>query len=127
MNNLKNQINNQIQNQMKQNPITKFIVIGVLSLVGIIVFLFINPFAWNDSSERTVVQQSTGNQFVQYKSGVYYAGFFARTTQWPNQISVSYQDTIPNMELNDGTIEIGKVIMLFALIHALKSSLCMSI
>jgi hypothetical protein len=93
------------------NP--KFLVIGALSLIAIVIFTFINPFAWNDSSERTVVQQASGTQFVQYKSGVYYAGFFARTTQWPNQISVSYQDTIPNMDINDGTIEISKVIIRF--------------
>ena len=105
--------NNQNQNQMNQKFSTKWILIGVVSIIAIIVAIFINPFAWNDSSEGTVVQQSTGNQFVQYKSGVYYAGFFAKTTQWPNQISVSYQDTIPNMELNDGTIEIGKVIIRF--------------
>jgi len=110
---MNNYFNNQTQKQMKQNPMLKWIVTGVVAIVGLIVFTFINPFAWNDSSERTVVQQMSGNQFVQYKSGVYYAGFFAKTTQWPNQISVSYQDTIPNMELNDGTIEIGKVIIRF--------------
>lgn len=104
---------NQKQKQMKQNPMLKWIVTGVVAVIGLIVFSFINPFAWNDSSERTVVQQMSGNQFVQYKSGVYYAGFFAKTTQWPNQISVSYQDTVPNMELNDGTIEIGKVTIRF--------------
>lgn len=87
----------------------KAIIIGVLSLIGIIVFTFINPFAWNDASERSVVQQADGSQFVRYNSGVYYAGFFAKITTWPNQISVSYQDSVANMELNDGTIEIGKV------------------
>ena len=113
MNMYNNYNQNQNQNQMTQKFPMKWIVIGALSILAIIIAIFINPFAWNDSSERTVVQQSTGNQFVQYKSGVYYAGFFARTTQWPNQISVSYQDSIPNMELNDGTIEIGKVIIRF--------------
>lgn len=87
----------------------KAIIIGVLSLIGLIVFTFINPFAWNDASERSVVQQADGSQFVRYNSGVYYAGFFAKITTWPNQISVSYQDSVANMELNDGTIEIGKV------------------
>lgn len=87
----------------------KQFIIGGLALLALIVFSFINPFAWNDASERTVVQQADGSQFVQYNSGVYYAGFFAKLTTWPNQISVSYQDSIANMELNDGTIEIGKV------------------
>lgn len=92
---------------------TKYVAIGVMALISIIIFLFINPFSWNDASERTVVQQMGGNQFVQYESGAYYAGFFAKTTVWPNQISVSYQDSIPNMEINDGTIEIGKVTIRF--------------
>lgn len=96
-----------------ENLKMKYVFIGIASFIGIIVFLFINPFAWNDASERTVVQQMGGNQFVQYSSGAYYAGFFAKTTTWPNQISVSYQDSIPNMELNDGTIEIGKVTIRF--------------
>lgn len=96
-----------------KNINSKYLVIGGLSLIAIVIFTFINPFAWNDSSERTVVQQASGKQFVQYKSGVYYAGFFAKTTQWPNQISVSYQDSVPNMEITDGTIEIGKVTIRF--------------
>jgi hypothetical protein len=91
----------------------KSIIIGLIALVGLIVFTFINPFSWNDASERTVVQQANGAQFVQYNSGVYYAGFFAKKTSWPNQISVSYQDSIANMELNDGTIEIGRVSIRF--------------
>jgi hypothetical protein len=55
----------------------------------------------------------SGEQFVQFSPGMYYAGFFAKTREWPNQISVSYQDTIKrsvnDYELNDGGIEIGKV------------------
>jgi hypothetical protein len=51
----------------------------------------------------------SGNQFVEFKSGVYYAGFFAKTTVWPNQITVSYLDTIPNLELVDNSIEIGNI------------------
>lgn len=31
--------------------------------MGLIVFTFINPFSWNDASERTVVQQANGAQF----------------------------------------------------------------
>lgn len=97
----------------EQPSMKKWIIIGVLSIVTLITAIFINPFAWNDASERTVVQQMDGNQFVQFKSGIYYAGFFAKTTQWPNQISVSYQDSIANMSILDGTIEIGKVTIRF--------------
>lgn len=96
---------------------TKLIVTGVIALIAIIVLGFINPFAWNDAGHRTVIERASGHQFVQYTPGVYYAGFFAKTTEWPNQISVSYQDTmrhtVDDYEVNDGSIEIGKVMVRF--------------
>lgn len=96
---------------------TKFIVIGIIALVGIIILGFINPFAWNDAGHRTVVERASGEQFVQYTPGVYYAGFFAKVTEWPNQISVSYQDTmkhtVDDYSVTDGSIEIGKVMVRF--------------
>ncbi len=67
-----------------------------------------NPLSYNDAGERTVVEQFDGKQFVQYSPGVYYAGFFAKERPWPNQISVSYQADAPDLDLKDGTIEIGK-------------------
>jgi hypothetical protein len=92
---------------------TKLIITGVVAFIGIIVFTFINPFAWNDAGHRTVVERMDGNQFVQFSPGMFYAGFFSRQTEWPNQISVSYQDTLKlsvnDYELSDGGIEIGKV------------------
>lgn len=87
----------------------RLIVLGVVALIGIFIVSFINPFSWNDAGNRTVVEQMDGSQFVQFSPGIYYAGFFAKTTEWPNQISVSYQDSLPNLELSDGTIEIAKV------------------
>jgi hypothetical protein len=86
---------------------------GGLAIVALILFLTINPFAYNDAGERTVIEQMDGKQFVQYSPGVYYAGFFAKEKQWPNQISVSYQADAPDMEVKDGTIEIGKVTVRF--------------
>ena len=100
--------NNNYDNSNQKAP-TKWIFIGVTSLIAIIVFLFINPFSWNDGGERTVVQQMSGKQFVQFESGVYYAGFFAKTTPWPNQISVSYQKNEASLDLEDNGIEIGKI------------------
>lgn len=82
-------------------------------VLALILVLFFNPLSYNDAGERTVVEQMDGRQFVQYTPGVYYSGFFAKESPWPNQISVSYQDTIPNLELHDGTIEIGKVTIRF--------------
>lgn len=92
---------------------TKLIITGVIALLGIIVFAFANPFAWNDAGHRTVVERMSGEQIVQFAPGMYYAGLFSKTTEWPNQISVSYQDTtklaVGDYQLNDGGIEIGKV------------------
>lgn len=80
-------------------------------LVAIIIAGFINPFSWNDATERTVVTQISGKQFVEFKPGVFYAGFFAKETPYPNQISVSHMDSLfdGNYSLNDNTIEIGVI------------------
>lgn len=86
----------------------KSIIKIVLGATAFLTILFFNPFSYNDAGERTVVEQFDGKQFVQYSPGVYYAGFFAKERSWPNQISVSYQADAPDLELKDGTIEIGK-------------------
>ena len=88
----------------------KRVIIGGVSLVVLlIVFAFINPFSYNDATERTVVTQTSGKQFVQFKAGVFYSGFFSREQAWPNQISVSYTDTAfdGSLSIHDNTIEIG--------------------
>ena len=89
---------------MQKSTIIK-IALGVITFI---VLMFINPFSYNDAGERTVVEQFDGKQFVQYAPGVYYSGFFAKERSWPNQISVSYQADAPDLDLKDGTIEIGK-------------------
>ncbi len=101
LNNLKKQNQNKMENKSS-------IIKVVLGAVALIVLLFINPLSYNDAGERTVVEQFDGKQFVQYAPGVYYAGFFAKERPWPNQISVSYQADAPDLDLRDGTIEIGK-------------------
>lgn len=80
-------------------------------LLAIVIATFINPFSWNDATERTVVTQISGKQFVEFKPGVFYAGFFAKETPYPNQISVSHMDSLfdGNYSLNDNTIEIGVI------------------
>jgi hypothetical protein len=93
---------------MEKNKV-KLMALTALTVVSMIVLLFINPISWNDAGERTVVERMDGHQFVQFTPGIYYAGFFAKTTVWPNQISVSYQDSLANMTMKDGTIEIGRV------------------
>jgi hypothetical protein len=88
----------------------KRVIIGGVGLVVLlIVFAFINPFSYNDATERTVVTRANGQQFVQFKAGVFYSGFFSREQAWPNQISVSYTDTAfdGSLSIHDNTIEIG--------------------
>lgn len=95
--------------EIQKSTIVK-LVIGVIALF---ILMFFNPFSYNDAGERTVVEQMDGKQFVQYSPGIYYSGFFAKENPWPNQISVSYQAEQPNMTLEDGTVEIGKVTIRF--------------
>ena len=85
-------------------PITNFkrsIILGVLIVISLILFLMINPFSWNDAGNRTVVERTTGDQIVQFAPGIFYAGFFAKEKEWPNQICVTYQAETPTMELED--------------------------
>lgn len=92
----------------------KQIIIGVVALVGLITLLIINPFSWNDAGNRTVVERTNGEQIVQFAPGIFYAGFFAKEKEWPNQISVTYQDSIPNLELEDNGIEVGQINIRFS-------------
>lgn len=92
----------------------KKVLYGVGGFFAFIIFLWINPFAWNDGGERTVVQQMSGKQFVQFTPGIYYQGLFAKEKQWPNQISVTYQETEPDFDLDDNGIEVGKINVRFS-------------
>lgn len=92
----------------------KLIAGGVIAIIGIILFIVVNPFSYNDGGSRTVVQQAGGKQFVQFSSGVFYAGFFAKETEWPNQISVTYQESKSNFDLIDNSIEVGTMEVMFS-------------
>ena len=101
------------------NPINsiisrKTIVVGVLSILGLIMFLIVNPFSWNDAGNRTVVERTTGEQIVQFAPGIFYAGFFAKEKEWPNQISVTYQEAVPKLEIEDNGIEVGQIMIRFS-------------
>jgi hypothetical protein len=91
----------------------KLIIFGIVSVVAFIALLTVNPFSINDGGSRTVVQQTGGDQFVRFAPGVFYAGFFAKETEWPNQISVTYQADKPNLDLEDNGIEIGHIGIMF--------------
>jgi len=98
------------------NPVIsrRTIVIGVLAILGLILFLIVNPFSWNDAGNRTVVERTNGEQIVQFAPGIFYAGFFAKEKEWPNQISVTYQDAVPKLEIEDNGIEVGQIMIRFS-------------
>ena len=90
---------------MEPKKLVKLVAI----FIALIVALVINPISWNDATERTVITQINGEQFVEFKPGMFYAGFFAKETVYPNQISISHMDVEfdGNYSLHDNTIEIG--------------------
>lgn len=92
----------------------KLIILGVIGVVMLITFSITNPFSWNDAGNRTVIERTNGEQIVQFAPGLFYAGFFAKEKEWPNQISVTYQANVPNMELEDNGIEVGQIMIRFS-------------
>jgi len=90
------------------------IIIGVLFILAFIFFLIINPFSWNDAGNRTVVERTTGEQIVQFAPGIFYAGFFSKEKEWPNQISVTYQEAAPKQDIEDNGIEVGQIMIRFS-------------
>jgi len=90
------------------------IIIGVASIIAIVLFITVNPFSWNDAGNRTVVERTTGQQIVQFAPGIFYAGFFAKEKEWPNQISVTYQEAVPNLDIEDNGIEVGQIMIRFS-------------
>lgn len=92
-----------------KEPQIKLIKFAAVFIVALLVFLWVNPFAWNDAGHRTVIETASGEQKVQYKSGIYFQGFFAKEMIYPNQISVSYKAEKADYDLDDNTIEIGKL------------------
>src|SRR5688500_2570508 len=101
------------------NPVTpriprQTIVFGVLAILMLVFFLIINPFSWNDAGNRTVVERTNGEQIVQFAPGIFYAGFFAKEKEWPNQISVTYQESAALLTLEDNGIEVGQIMIRFS-------------
>lgn len=84
------------------------------AVLTIILAIFLNPFGYNEGGNRTVVQRMNGDQFVVFTSGTFYGGFFSKEFEWPNQISVSYQDSIPDFDLKDNGIDVGWMEVMFS-------------
>lgn len=97
-----------------QNFPKKTIGVAIAAIFFVVVFLMINPFSWNDAGNRTVVERTNGEQVVQFAPGIFYAGFFAKQKEWPNQISVTYQENAAKLELEDNGIEVGQIMIRFS-------------
>ena len=95
------------------NNYIKPIALGIGVVLLLILFLIVNPFSWNDAGNRTVVERANGEQIVQFSPGMFYAGFFSKEKEWPNQISVLYQAAEPDYDLEDNSIEIGQISIRF--------------
>src|SRR3954469_20466938 len=92
----------------------KSIAAVVVTLVFLVVFLMLNPFSWNDAGNRTVIERTNGEQIVQFAPGIFYAGFFSKEKEWPNQISVTYQEAAPKQDIEDNGIEVGQIMIRFS-------------
>lgn len=92
----------------------KLIIGGIVGFIGLILLMIVNPFSVNDAGNRTVVERTSGELKVQFAPGVFYAGFFSKETEWPNQISVLYNDSVANYEMQDNGIEIGIIGIMFS-------------
>jgi hypothetical protein len=92
----------------------RVIILTVFSIIAFVLFLIVNPFSWNDAGNRTVIERTNGEQIVQFAPGIFYAGFFAKEKEWPNQISVTYQEATAKLELEDNGIEVGQIMIRFS-------------
>lgn len=99
---------------MISQTLKRNVIIGAVLIFLLIFFLLLNPFSWNDAGNRTVVERTNGEQIVQFAPGIFYAGFFAKQKEWPNQISVMYQENAPTQEIEDSGIEVGQIMIRFS-------------
>ena len=67
---------------------------GILAIVVLLVLVlsFLNPFVINNSGYRTHVQTVTGKEWVRFEPGYFWAGFFSKTTEYPDVITVVFSD-----------------------------------
>lgn len=87
----------------------KNLIILLAALCGLTVLLWFNPLSWNDAGYRTVVTKAGGSQEVQFQPGIFWSGLFAKTAEWPNQLSIVYSKDKPGNDLENSAMEIGKI------------------
>lgn len=70
---------------------TKQILLAGTTIVLLLMAVLFNPFSVNDQGYRTVVQGISGNEFVQFEPGMYWAGFFSKTTKYADVVTVQVE------------------------------------
>lgn len=70
---------------------TKQILLAGTTIVLLLMAVLFNPFSVNDQGYRTVVQGINGNEFIQFEPGMYYAGFFSKTTKYADVVTVQVE------------------------------------
>lgn len=87
----------------------KNVLLIILALCGLVFLLFFNPLSWNDAGYRTIVTSAGGTQSVQTQPGIFISGFFAKTVEWPNQLSIVYSKDKAEDDLENSSMEIGRI------------------
>jgi len=70
---------------------TKHLITAAIAITLILATLLFNPFSVNDQGYRTVVQGITGKEYVQFEPGMYWAGFFSKTTRYADVVTVQVE------------------------------------
>ena len=91
----------------------KNIIILLAALGGLVFLLWFNPLSWNDAGYRTIVTSAGGSQSVQFTPGIFWAGLFSKTAEWPNQLSIVYSKD-KEEGLENSSMEIGRIPCRFA-------------
>lgn len=63
-------------------------IIGAVVILGLIVAAMFNPIGINDAGERQVVQTLSGDLWVKFDPGMYWAGFGSTVTTYPNNFTI---------------------------------------
>lgn len=89
-------------------PNKNLIIKGGIAILALLIFLWVNPWSYNDPTERTVVTSQSGDQKVVFQPGIYYSGLFSIEAIYPNQIGIQYKGDVEDLTLIDNTVDIGR-------------------
>lgn len=70
---------------------TKHIMVTLSAVAVLLLIALFNPFAVNDQGYRTVVQGISGQESVRFQPGMYWAGFFSKTTKYADVVTIQVE------------------------------------